>query len=280
MAIDDQFDALDEQFPKDEPNTQRAVIGVTGTALTLAALAGVPHLAVPSALVAVWDRLTSQKVWRSRTDGTLALLVERFRALDPEFDRLDREQKQLRVDVDDLKSSIQLAVVSDGATFNDRKRERFITAIAGATICPVVVSDLVSYIQDIDQLNESDITALKVLNAVMNKEGDWNDVNKTAVGLHPNTFLQRRQELAVQMALALGKTNRQTHGNTFSREEGLGLCLRLQGFGLAEVISSESRSVPITDYCARLTPRGLMLLRLLGETVANWDRYFDENGPA
>jgi hypothetical protein len=113
----------------------------------------------------------------------------------------------------------------------------------------------------------------------MNKEGDWNDVNRTAVGLHPNTFLQRRQELAVQMALALGKTNRQTHGNTFSREEGLGLCLRLQGFGLAEVITSESRSVPITDYCARLTPRGLMLLRLLGENVPNWDKYFDENGP-
>jgi hypothetical protein len=279
MAIDDQFEAVDKQYPKDEPNTQHVVSGVTSTALMLATLAGVPHLAVPSALVAVWDRLTGQNVWRNRIEETLALLVERFRALNPEFDQLDKEQKQLRVDVDDLKSSIQLAVVSDGATFNDRKRERFVNAIAGATICPTKVGDLVSFIQDIDQLNESDITALKVLNAVMNKEGDWNDVNRTAVGLHPNTFLQRRQELAVQMALALGKTNRQTHGNTFSREEGLGLCLRLQGFGLAEVITSESRSVPITDYCARLTPRGLMLLRLLGENVPNWDKYFDENGP-
>ena len=81
------------------------------------------------------------------------------------------------------------------------------------------------------------------------------------------------------MTLALGKTNRQTHGNTFNREEGLGLCLRLQCFGLAEVISSESRSIPITDYCVRLTLRGLMLLRLLGENVPNWDRYFEENCP-
>jgi hypothetical protein len=113
----------------------------------------------------------------------------------------------------------------------------------------------------------------------MNREGDWNDVGRTATGLHPNTFLQRRQELAVQMASAFGKTEQTTHSNTFSREEGLGICLRLQGFGLAEVFSSESRAVPITDYCARLTTRGLMLLRLLGENVPNWERYFDEKGP-
>jgi hypothetical protein len=81
------------------------------------------------------------------------------------------------------------------------------------------------------------------------------------------------------MAQALGTAGGTTDGNTFSREQGLGVCLRLQGFGLAEVITNETRSVPRTNYCARPTPRGLMLLRLLGEDVPNRERYFDEDGP-
>jgi hypothetical protein len=279
MTIDDAFEAVDKQYPKDEPNIPKVVSEIAGAALTLATLSGVPHLAVPSAVVAAWNRVTSRNDWRNRTEETLALLVERLGRLEPEYDQIEKEQKELRVDIEDLKSSIQLAIVSDASAFNDRKRERFVGAIARATVFPSRVRDLVSFIQDIDQLNESDITALKVLNAVMNKDGDWREVNRTAVGLHPNTFLQRRQELAIQMALALGKTSSQTHGNTFSREEGLGLCLRLQGFGMAEVINSEARSVPITDYCARLTPRGLMLLLLLDENVPNWDKYFEESGP-
>jgi hypothetical protein len=277
MAIDDPFDAVAKQYPKDESNIPKAVSGVTGAMLTVAALAGVPNLAVASAIVSAWNRLTNRDDFRNRTEETQALLVERVRTLEAQYERLESEQRPLTVDVEDLKSSIQLAIVNDAQTFDDRKRERFIRAISNATISPAKVSDLVSFVQDIDQMNETDVTVLKVLNSVMNRQGDWDRVTPTQ-GLHPNTFIHRRHELAVQIAIALGKTNK-TDGDGFSREEGLGICLRLQGFGLAEVINSETRSVPRTNYCARPTPRGLMLLRLIDETVSNWERYFDEDGP-
>ena len=279
MTIDDPFAAVAKQYPNDEPNLPKLVSGVTGAALTVAGLAAAPHISVPLAVVTAWHRLTNRENWKHRTEETQALLVERLRALEPEYERLESEQKQLRVAIEDLASSIQLAIVNDAQTFDDRKRERFVRAIANATISPAKVSDLVSFIQNIDQLNETDITALMILNRVMNRQGDWDTVTPTQAGLHPNTFLARRPELSVQMAKALGKNNKKTDGDKFSREEGLGICLRLQGFGLAEVISTESRSVPRTNYCARPTPRGLMLLRLLGEPVANWERYFDEDGP-
>lgn len=279
MAIDDPFDAVARQYPQNEPNIPNVVAEVAGAALTIGGLAGVPHLAIPAAAVAAWARIARGDSWRKRTEETQAILIERLRALEPEYARLEREQKQLRVDVTDLQSSIQLSIASDGITFDDRKRERFVSAIANATICPAKVADLVSFIQDIEQLNETDIKALKVLNGVMNKLGDWDAVTPTQAGMHPNTFLQRRQELALQMAQALGKGTSKTDSDTFSREEGLGICLRLQGFGLAEVIHAETRSVPRTNYCARPTPRGLMLLRLIGEDVPNWERYFDEDGP-
>jgi hypothetical protein len=279
MAIDDPFDAVAKQYPQNEPNTQKRVAEVAGAALTIGGLAAVPHLAIPAAVVAAWARFARGDTWRQRTEETQAILIERLRGLEPEYARLEREQKQLRVDVTDLQSSIQLAIASDGITFDDRKRERFVSSIANATICPAKVADLVSFIQDIEQLNEADVKALQVLNAVMNRRGDWDAVLANQAGMHPNTFLQRRQELALQMALALGKGAVKTDGNTFSREEGLGICLRLQGFGLAEVMHTETRSVPRTDYCARPTPRGLMLLRLLGDPVENWERYFDEDGP-
>jgi hypothetical protein len=279
MAIDDPFEAVEKQYPRDENRVPKIVADFSGGALTLASLASVPHLAVPIAALNACKRLLHGDDWRKRTEETQAILVERFRALEPEYERLDKEQKQLRVDVADLQSSIQLGVVNDGASFDDRKRERFIATITNATVSETRVSDLVSFIQDIDQLNEADIAGLKALNRTMNKPGDWNNVQPNQPGLHPNTFLQRSQELAVQMAQALGRTGKTTNGNDFSREEGLGVCLRLQGFGLAQVLPHETRSVPRTNYCARPTPRGLMLLRLLGEDVPNWDRYFDESGP-
>lgn len=278
MAIDDPIDAVEKQNPRDQDRIPKIVASVSGGALTVASLAAVPHLAIPIAAVTAWSRLIQGDTWRKRTEETQAILVERLRALEPEYERLEKEQKQLRVEMTDLQSSIQIGIVNDGTTFDDRKRERFVSVVANATVSPSKVQDLVSFIQDIDQLNESDIAALKVLNSVMNKQGDWDLVTEHQAGLHPNTFLQRRQELAVQMAFALGKTNKKTDGDKFSREEGLGVCLRLQGFGLAEVITNETRSVPRTNYCARCTPRGLMLLRLLGEDVPNWGRYFDEEG--
>ena len=61
------------------------------------------------------------------------------------------------------------------------------------------------------------------------------------------------------------------------RGEGLHVCLRLQGFGQMYIVSGDTRAVPIANYCARADARGLMLMRLIGEPVANWNRHF---GPA
>jgi hypothetical protein len=158
MAIDDPFEAVAKQYPNDEPKIPKSVSGSMGAAITVAALAGVPHLAVPAAIVSAWNRLTNRDNFRNRTEETQALLVERVRTLEAQYQRLEDEQRPLTVDLEDLKSSIQLAIVNDAQTFDDRKRERFIRAISNATISPARVSDLVSFIQDIDQLNEADIT--------------------------------------------------------------------------------------------------------------------------
>ena len=82
----------------------------------------------------------------------------------------------------DLQSSIQIGIVNDGTTFDDRKRERFVSVVANATVSPSKVQDLVSFIQDIDRLNESDIAALKILNSVMNKQGDWDLIHRASSG--------------------------------------------------------------------------------------------------
>jgi len=120
---------------------------------------------------------------------------------------------------------------------------------------------------------------LKVVNLVMNKEGDWksqqNPVQNPSVSsvakVHPNIFTQRSQELAVQVAMALGQ---RIETNTFSREEGYGVCNRLQGFGLAHEIEAHTRELPLTNYCFRLSTQGIRLLNLLGEDVPNYDNYF------
>jgi hypothetical protein len=137
------------------------------------------------------------------------------------------------------------------------------------------IQDVASFIQTIEQLNERDITVLKVLNTIMNKEGDWksqvNSVTGNVMKNHPNTFIQRAQELTVQIAMALGQA---TEKNLYTREIGYGVCCRLQGFGLAHEIDVQARELPLTNYSFRLSTEGLMLLKLLGEKVLNYDYYF------
>lgn len=278
MAINDEFDALDKAYPRDETAVSDAVENVASVALAAASVA-VPLLAVPSAVLSVWTRLKDGKAFEARTNQTLDLIVERLKSYEPIFDRLTKENKNLAVRVNDLEAAVRVGVWQDGITADDNKRVRLIAVISNATISETKIADLTSFVKNIDELNEQDIIALRVLNRIMNKPGDWNNVQPNQAGLHPNTFLQRDQELATNMSQALGKDVATTPTNSFSREEGLGLCLRLQGFGLAEVLTSNSRSVPRANYVARLTPRGMMLLKLLGDDVPNWEHYFDANGP-
>jgi hypothetical protein len=134
-----------------------------------------------------------------------------------------------------------------------------------------------TFIQTIEQLNERDVTVLKVLNKVMNKEGDWKPQPNPGIGnvmkLHPSHLISRAQELALQIAMTLGQ---KVETNQFTREEGYMVCLRLQGFGLANEIQPSPRELPLTNYTFQLSVHGIRLLKLLGEDVPNFNNYIKD----
>jgi len=173
---------------------------------------------------------------------------------------------------EDVAEAIQLAMRRDAEEFNDKKRDRYVRLIGNALRSETQIQDVASFVQTVEQLNERDVTVLKVLNKVMNKDGDWRPAPNPGdvMKVHPNTFTQRSQELTVQVAMAL---EQKTESNLYSREEGYGVCNRLQAFGLAHEIESQTRELPLTNYCFRLSTYGIRLLTLLGEDVPNFDKY-------
>jgi hypothetical protein len=181
-----------------------------------------------------------------------------------------------KADVDDMEEAIQLAMRRDAEEFNDKKRARYVKLIGNALRSEKQIQDVATLIQTIEQLNESDVTVLKVLNRVMNRDGDWRPQTMPPgqiMKLHPQTLIARAQELTVQIALALGQ---KTEKNTYTREVGYGICNRLQGFGLAHEIQPSPRELPLTNYSFRLSTQGIRLLELLGENVANLEYYFKD----
>ena len=271
MAIDDPFEAVEKQYPlgPDVP-TSEITLGASSVAL------GFPLFNPLAIFMAFVDSFTTAK----RVERALAFI----RVLNEEFKNLESQVKSTKTDVAEVQTALRVALSSDLDEFCDQKRDRYIKIVTSAISLPTKVTDLAGFIRDVERLNERDLIGLRVLNRVMNKPGDWADApivaaNQQRPKLHPNTFIQRAQELSVQMAQALSKNFNITDSDQFSREDGLQICLRLQGFGLAQEIATSQREVPISNYAARLTTRGLMLLILLGEDVPNWNRYFDANGP-
>jgi len=205
---------------------------------------------------------------------TRASVDERLQAM---WNMLVMETEHLettKANGEDVQEAIQLAMRRDAEEFNDRKRERYVKLIGNALRSETHIQDVTTFVQTVEQLGERDVVVLKVLNKVMNKEGDWKPQPNSGVGnvmkVHPNTFIQRSPELAVEIALALGQ---KTETNLFTREEGYGICARLQGFGLAHEIDVTHRELPHTNYSFRLSVEGIRLLRLLGEDVPNFEQY-------
>jgi FtsZ-binding cell division protein ZapB len=248
MAIDNPFDAIEKAYPERAPQLP------TDLAL-LAAKFALPGI-VTDVLGTVCERL-DRNVQEERAKATIKLLAAELKDL--------KEKTASKEELNDLREAIQLSVRHDVEEFNDRKRERYIKIIGNALRSTEQVDDLASYIQDVERLGERDLVALKVLNRVMNPARSDNTKD-----IHPNEFIHRRQELAVEMARALGGA---FEGPSFSREEGYDACNRLQGFGLAHEIELSARQVPVGEYCFRPSRRGLMLLKLVGEEVANADKY-------
>jgi hypothetical protein len=271
MAIDDPFDAVAKQYQEgsDAPFAELAM-GSATIAL------GFPVMAPLAIIFGFLDSFSTQ----AKLERGLAFV----RVLNEQFKGLEATVKNMKTEVKEVHAALRVALSNDLNEFNDQKRDRYITVATTSVSLQTKVTDLVGFIRDVEQLGERDIIGLKVLNRIMNKQGDWVDPPSNAATsqkpkLHPNTFIQRAQELSVQMAQALTNLHQLTNNDQFSREEGLQICLRLQGFGLAQEIITSPREVPVSNYAARLTSRGLMLLKLLGEDVPNWNRYFDQNGP-
>jgi hypothetical protein len=259
MAIDDPKAAFERQYMQEEEKSPLALTIFTG------------KLAFPKAALPL-------EIFRKVADRfTRASVEERLQAM---WNMLVMETQHLettKASPEDVQEAIQLAMRRDAEEFNDKKRERYVKLIGNAMRSEEQIRDVATFIQTIERLNERDVIVLKVLNKIMNKEGDWKPQQNPGVGdvmkVHPNTFIQRAQELSVQIALALGQ---KTEKNTYTREEGYGICNRLQGFGLAHEIEVQPRELPLTNYAFRLSVQGIGLLKLLGENVPNYDNYFKD----
>ena len=248
MAIDDKFDAVDKAYPEKQPYLPTE----------LARLAA--KLALPAIVTEVFSTVCERlrpNAQQERAEATMSLMVAELKDL--------KEKTASKEEMNEVKEAIQLSIRHDVEEFNDRKRERYIKIIGNAWRSTEQVDDLASYIQDVERLGERDFVALKILNKVMNPAR-----SDSTRDIHPNEFIHRRKELATEMAKALGGA---FEGPSFSREEGYDACNRLQGFGLAHEIELSPRQVPVGEYCFRPSIRGLKLLKLVGEEVANADKY-------
>ena len=259
MAIDDPKAAFEQQYMQEEEKSPLE-IAVMGGKLAF------PKAALPLEIFQKVANRFSRISVEERLQAMWKMLVMETEHL-----------KDTKADTEDIAEAIQVAMRHDAAEFNDQKRERYVKLIGNALRSPTQVQDVATFVQIIEQLNPRDVTVLKVLNTVMNKEGDWtapqpNPGIGTVMKLHPNVFIQRAHELAVQVAIALGQ---KTDANRFfTREEGYAVCARLSGFGLAHEVGASPRELPSANYSFRLSVQGIRLLKLLGEDVPNFDEYF------
>jgi hypothetical protein len=261
MAIDDPMDAFEQQYMKEGPelpNTLAKFLGDAGF-----------KLALPDGGLALEILLKVGDALFDRASAT-ERVTEMWELVRGEFRHVERT----KASHDDVQKAIQLAIWFDRHERDDQKRERYVKLIGNALRSEEKILDVASFVRTIEQLNERDVIVLKVLNKIMNKKGDWKPQPNPGIGnvmkLHPSNLISRAQELAGQIAMALGQ---RIETNTFTREEGYGICNRLQGYGLAHELQPSPRELPLTNYSFRLSVQGIRLLKLLGEDVPNFDNY-------
>jgi len=261
MAIDDPLDAFEQQYMKDNqdlPNKLAKYAGDLG--FKLAFPDGGLALEI---LLKIGDALFDKASAAERVEAMWELIKGEFRHVEA-----------TKASHDDVQKAIQLAIWYDRHERDNAKRDRYVRLIGNALRSDDQIQNVASFIQTIEQLNERDVIVLKVINKIMNKEGDCKPkpqpLSQNMWSIHPNTFIQRAQELTLQIAMALGQ---KTESNMYSREIGYGICNRLQGFGLVHLVETQTRELPLTNYAFRLSIQGILLLKLLGEDVANYKHY-------
>lgn len=258
MAIDDPKAAFEQQYMRQDQESP----------LELALLTG--ELAFPKAA------LLAEIFLKVKHSLSRPALEERLGAMWTMLVMETEHLKTTKANAEDIQAAIQLALRRDAEESNNEKRQRYVKLIGNALRSDTQLQDVTTFVQTIERLNERDVTVLKVLNKIMNKENDWKP-EPPNIGsvrkLLPTTLTSRAQELAVQIAMALGQ---KTEGNSFNREEGYTICTRLQGLGLAHEVGASPRDLPLTNYSFRLSAQGIRLLKLLGEHVPNFDNYFSD----
>jgi hypothetical protein len=256
VAIDNPKEAFEQQYMREEEKTPLEMTAFTGKL-------AFPKAALPLEIFKkVADRLTKVSV------------EERLHAM---WNFLVMETEHLestKVSVEDAAQAAQMVMRRDAEEFNDAKRERYLKVFGNALRSKDQINSIVSYIESIQQMTERDFVVLQVVNKIMNKQGDWKSQHDPVLGqfgkLHPTVLISRAQELSVQIAIALGQATERN--NAYNREEGYVICCRLQGFGLVHEME-QTRELPLANYVFRLSVQGVVLLRLLGEDVPNYEHY-------
>ena len=255
MPIDDPLDVFEQQYMRDEQKLSMALAKVF-------AKLGYPGGGLASEiLMNVADALFDHVSTEERVGAMWNLFKQEFSNVET-----------TKASHTDVQKAIQLSFLYDRYERDDAKRARYVKLIGSAVRGEEQIQDVASFIQTIEQLNERDLTVLRVLNRVMNKVGDWKPAPTTegTATVHPNNFIQRASELSEQIAVALHQS---VAKSWYSREQGYSICNRLQGFGLAHEIETQQRELPLTNYCFRLSIQGTQLLKLLGEEVPNYEYY-------
>src|SRR5256885_10345296 len=154
MAIDNPIEAFKKTHPEEEGNLPQDLVILAALALPI----------IGPVIHTVRERL-GRKARNERATETLQLLLSELKDL--------QDVTATKIGMNDLKESLQLLIRHDAEEFNDKKRGRYIKIIGNAPRSEIPIDDLASFIQDVEQLGERDFIALKVLNRVMNKSGDW-----------------------------------------------------------------------------------------------------------
>jgi hypothetical protein len=155
MAIDDPKSAFERQYMREEEKSPLGIAVFTGKL-------AFPKAALP---LEIFRKVAERFSWASVDERLQAM----WKMLVMETEHLETT----KASPEDIGEAIQLAMRRDAEEFNDQKRERYVKMIGNAWRSEEQIRDVASFIKTVEQLNERDVTVLKVLNKIMNKDGDW-----------------------------------------------------------------------------------------------------------
>jgi hypothetical protein len=271
MAIDDPREQIEQQFPVSNPELRAMIQKAFLAGEIVTALTGLPLLSA----IFKGIRTLRDMHFSAEQGQKMGLLMD---ALWVELARLESLQSEFVTQkaFDDFAEAIFLALRQQAEAFESRPGW-YATVLAEAAQYGKEIPELTNFIRDLERLNDQDIAALKVLNKVQNPKGLFSqrhsggDEPRRA---EPTAWLNNRDKLSNELMLGVFGIDASNFRQDYSREDIYVICLRLQAYGLAVMFDDEMRTVPFGKFVCRPSKSGLMLLKLMGESVENWERWF------